>query len=97
MLFSIVGTDKPDSLKKRQKARQLHLDRLTLLAQQNRLVIAGPNPNAGGTEGFSGSIIIAQFESLQAAKDWADQDPYITADVYDHVEVKPFKQVFPNA
>lgn len=96
MLFSIIGTDKPDSLKKRQQARQQHLERLAQLDQQQRLVIAGPNPHADGTEGFSGSVIIAQFDSLQAAQDWASQDPYIEADVYDHVEIKPFKQVFPN-
>lgn len=100
MLYSIVATDHPDSLEKRLQARPEHLKRLDQLQDQGRLVIAGPSPAIDnedpGTAGFTGSLIVAQFDSLQAAQHWADQDPYNSAGVYAEVTVKPFKQVFPK-
>ncbi|NOY70850.1 MAG: YciI family protein [Gammaproteobacteria bacterium] len=99
MLYSIVGTDVPDSLNKRQSTRPAHLARLTLLNEAGRLVIAGPNPSIDasdpGPAGFSGSLIIAEFPSLDEAQKWANADPYITAGVYTNVIVKPFIQVLP--
>lgn len=100
MLYCIVGTDVENSLPLRKKARTAHLDRLQQLQQQGRLVLAGPNPaidsNDPGEAGFTGSLVVAEFESLDAAKTWADADPYMDAGVYAEVEVKPFKQVFPQ-
>jgi uncharacterized protein YciI len=99
MLYSIVGTDHDDSLQHRMQARPAHLKRLQELQNQGRLVLAGPNPvidsEDPGTSGFSGSLIVAEFSSLEAAKAWADADPYVAAGVYTQVTVKPFKQVFP--
>ena len=99
MLYSIVGTDVENSLQARLSARPEHIDRLTALKNEGRLVIAGPNPAIDsedpGENGFSGSIIIAEFDSLEAAKNWADKDPYLLTGVYQSVEVKPFKQVLP--
>ena len=100
MLYSIVGQDVPHSLAARQKARPEHLARLTALQDEGRLVLAGPNPaidsDTPGDAGFTGSVIVAEFSSLEAAKAWADSDPYVAAGVYESVSVKPFKQVFPN-
>ncbi len=100
MLYTIVGTDHPDSLAKRLAVRHEHLQRLEDLQNQGRLVIAGPNPAIDtenpGEAGFTGSVIVAEFESLEAATQWANNDPYIQADVYAQVSVKPFKQVFPS-
>ena len=99
MLYAIVATDVANSLEKRLQARPAHLERLTALKDQGRVVLAGPMPavdsNDPGAAGFTGSLIVAEFESLSAAKAWADADPYIQAGVYDHVTVKPFKQVLP--
>lgn len=99
MLYSIVGTDVEDSLQTRLAARPEHVSRLIALKDQGRLVLAGPNPSIDsedpGEAGFSGSIIIAEFESLDAAKTWADQDPYILSGVYHSVVVKPFNQALP--
>jgi len=99
MLYSIVGTDVENSLAARLAARPDHVSRLIALKDQGRLVLAGPNPSVDsddpGEAGFSGSIIIAEFESLEAAQIWADQDPYSLTGVYQSVEVKPFKQVLP--
>lgn len=99
MLYSIVGTDVEDSLQARLAARPDHVSRLNALKDQGLLVLAGPNPSIDsddpGEAGFSGSIIIAEFESLDAAQNWADQDPYIISGVYQSVAVKPFKQVLP--
>ena len=99
MLYSIVGIDVPNSLEARMAVRGEHVARLQELLQQGRLVIAGPNPAIDsedpGEDGFSGSIIIAEFDSLQAAQDWADEDPYIKSGAYASVMVKPFKKVLP--
>ena len=99
MLYSIVGIDNPDSLEARLAARPDHIARLNDLKQRGRLIIAGPNPaidsDDPGDAGFSGSIIIAEFESLEAARAWADADPYIESGAYASVSVKPFKKVLP--
>jgi uncharacterized protein len=99
MLYAIISEDIADSLSKRKAARHDHLARLEELKQQGRLVLAGPHPKIDcadpGEAGFSGSLVIAEFENLAAAQDWADNDPYITAGVYARVIVKPFKRVLP--
>lgn len=99
MLYMINGTDVADSLSKRRSVRAKHIERLNDLLNQGRLILAGPNPavesNDPGDAGFSGSLIVAEFESLQAAQDWADADPYVEAGVYASVSVKPFKKVLP--
>jgi len=99
MYYSIVGIDTDNSLEKRLAARPSHLQRLQQLQDQGRLLTAGPNPAIDnedpGPNGFTGSIIIAEFESLDAAKNWADADPYVEAGVYAAVTVKPYKKVFP--
>jgi len=98
MLYSIVGQDVENSLANRLAARPAHLERLQALRDQGRLVLAGPNPaidsNDPGEAGFTGSVVIAEFNSLEDAKAWAEADPYVTAGVYAKVDVKPFKQVF---
>lgn len=99
MWYSIVGEDKPASLEARMAARPAHLDRLKALQAEGRLLLAGPNPAIDsedpGPAGFSGSVVIAEFPSLEAAKSWADDDPYVSAGVYASVAVKPFKKVLP--
>ncbi|RLA11409.1 MAG: YciI family protein [Gammaproteobacteria bacterium] len=99
MLYSIVGIDVKDSLQARLAARPSHLDRLIELKNQGRLILAGPNPaidsSDPGDAGFSGSIIVAEFDSLELAQSWADEDPYLVSGVYDAVSVKPFKLVLP--
>lgn len=99
MWYVIIGEDTPDSLEKRMAARPRHIARLTALAEQNRLMVSGPTPAIDsedpGTAGFTGSIIIAEFTSLQEAQDWANKDPYIEDGVYKTVTVKPFKKVLP--
>jgi len=99
MLYSIVGIDVENSLQARLAARPEHVERLKALVSQGKLIVAGPNPaidsSDPGDAGFTGSIIIAEFDSLQDAQDWADADPYILGGVYDSVEVKPFNQALP--
>ncbi|OAI17687.1 hypothetical protein A1507_10630 [Methylomonas koyamae] len=100
MLYAIIAEDTADSLSKRLQTRPAHLARLQELQDQGRLVLAGPHPaidaeNPGDT-GFSGSLVVAEFADLQAARAWADADPYLAAGVYARVTVKPFKQVFPQ-
>ena len=89
--------DVDSSLEKRKSARPAHLDRLNQLADQKRLLTAGPHPAIDSTEpgdaGFSGSLVIAEFDSLEQAQAWADADPYVAAGVYKKVTVKPFKKV----
>jgi hypothetical protein len=99
MFYAIVGQDVPDSLDRRLAARPAHLERLHALQQAGRLLLAGPFPaidsNDPGPAGFSGSLIVAEFESITAAQIWADADPYVAAGVYASVSVKPFKKVLP--
>lgn len=99
MLYAIIATDAPDSLENRMATRPAHLARLEQLKVEGRLVLAGPHPaidsNDPGTAGFTGSLVIAEFESLQAAEQWAAADPYTAAGVYAEVVVKPFKKVLP--
>ena len=99
MLYAFISEDVPNSLERRLQARPAHLERLQVLQQQGRLIIAGPHPaidsDNPGSEGFTGSLIIAEFTDLPAAKSWADKDPYVAAGVYGKVTVKPFKQALP--
>lgn len=99
MLYAINGTDVPNSLPLRQQVRSQHLARLNALKDAGRLILAGPYPaidaNDPGDAGFSGSLIVAEFASLEEAQAWADADPYIAAGVYADVSVKPFKKVLP--
>ncbi len=99
MYYSIISEDIPNSLPLRIKARPEHLLRLEKLKEEGRLLVAGPNPaldtSEPGEAGFTGSVVIAEFESLEAAKAWANQDPYIKAGVYQSVQIKPFKKVLP--
>lgn len=100
MLYAILSEDVADSLPLRRQARADHLARLEQLQQQGRLVLAGPHPaidaEEPGEAGFSGSLVVAEFESLEAAREWADADPYVAAGVYARVRVEPFKQVLPR-
>ncbi|MDH5649270.1 MAG: YciI family protein [Gammaproteobacteria bacterium] len=99
MYYAIIGTDIKDSLEKRLATRASHLARLDQLQQQGRLLTAGPFPAVDspdpGPAGFTGSLIIAEFDSLHDAENWANADPYIAAGVYKNVIVKPFKKVLP--
>jgi uncharacterized protein YciI len=99
MWYAIEGHDGADVLARRLAARAAHLARLTDLRDQGRLLLAGPCPAIDaedpGPAGFSGSIVIAEFESLEAARAWADADPYVDAGVYTRVDVRPFKPVLP--
>jgi len=99
MLYSFVSDDIDDSLTRRKAARPEHLARLEALQGEGRLVLAGPNPRVDGEQpgaaGFSGSLIVAEFESLAQAQAWADADPYVAAGVYARVTVKPFVKVLP--
>ena len=100
MLYAIVGQDVPDSLAARLAARPAHVERLKALQEQGRMILAGPFPAIDspdpGPAGFSGSLIVAEFSSLEAAQAWAAADPYVTAGVYGSVSVKPFKQTMPS-
>ena len=99
MLYVIYALDRFDSLEHRLQARPAHVERLKALVQEGRLLLAGPLPAVDsedpGPAGFSGSLIIAEFDSLADARAWADDDPYVAAGVYESVEVKPFKKVLP--
>jgi len=99
MLYAIISEDKPGSLDRRLQARPDHLARLEALRNDARLVLAGPHPAVDspdpGAAGFTGSLVVADFDSLEAARAWADADPYVAADVYESVIVKPFKKVLP--
>jgi len=101
MLYAINATDVAGSLAQRLAARPAHLERLHALQAEGRLVLAGPYPAIDSSDpasaGFSGSLIVAEFASLDAAREWAEADPYKAAGVYESVVVKPFKQVFPSA
>lgn len=99
MLYAIISQDIEDSLDKRLSVRPAHIERLNQLKESGKLVLAGPHPAIDsedpGTAGFSGSLIVAEFDSLEHAQAWADDDPYIQAGVYESVTVKPFKKVLP--
>ena len=99
MYYAIIAEDVSDSLEKRLQARPAHLERLQQLKSEGRLLIAGPHPSIDsedpGPAGFSGSLVVAEFDSLLTAQQWADADPYVTAGVYHQVTVKPFKKVLP--
>ena len=99
MWYMVHGTDIANSLGRRLAARPAHLERLKQLQNQGRLLLAGPLPavdsNDPGPAGFSGSLIVAEFDSLEMARAWADADPYVAAGVYARVEIKPFRKVFP--
>jgi len=99
MLYMILGEDHADSLAKRMQARPPHVARLMALQQEGRLVLAGPLPAVDspdpGPAGFTGSLIVAEFESLEAARAWAEADPYVAAGVYARVAVQPFRQTLP--
>ena len=100
MLYAIIATDADGSLENRLAARPQHLQRLQALQDAGRLIIAGPHPAIDsedpGSAGFTGSLIVAEFDSLADAQAWADADPYQAAGVYTSVIVKPFKKVFPQ-
>ena len=99
MLYAIISQDKDNSLAGRLQARPAHVQRLQTLKDEGRLVLAGPHPAIDspdpGDAGFSGSLVVAEFTSLTEATAWADDDPYISAGVYEKVIVKPFKKVLP--
>jgi uncharacterized protein YciI len=99
MLYAIIAEDRPGTLEQRLAARPDHVARLQALQAEARLILAGPCPAIDspdpGPAGFSGSLIVAEFASLAAAKTWADADPYIAAGVYEKVTIKPFKKVLP--
>ncbi|MCQ4348721.1 YciI family protein [Pseudomonas stutzeri] len=99
MLYAIIATDAADSLEARLANRPAHLERLNALKDAGRLVLAGPHPaidsNDPGPAGFTGSLIVAEFDSLEAARQWADADPFRAAGVYAEVVVKPFRQTLP--
>jgi uncharacterized protein YciI len=95
MLFAIISQDVENSLPARMEARPAHIERLKALDAQNRLTLAGPHPHTL-EEGFTGSLVVADFADLATAQEWASKDPYVAAGVYSQVTVKPFKQVFPT-
>ena len=99
MLYAIISQDIDQSLSKRVQARPSHLDRLQTLKSEGRLILAGPHPSIDnedpGEAGFTGSLVVAEFDSLSDAQAWADADPYVAAGVYAKVIVKPFKKVLP--
>ena len=99
MLYAITGVDRAGTLAARLAARPAHLERIKALLADGRLILAGPHPAIDaedpGDAGFTGSLIVAEFPSLDAARQWADADPYVAAGVYAEVHVKPFKKVLP--
>lgn len=99
MWYAIISEDAPDTLAKRLAARPAHLERLQRLKHDGRLLLAGPLPAIDsedpGDAGFTGSLVVAEFSDLRAARTWADEDPYVDAGVYHRVTVKPFRKVLP--
>ena len=99
MLYAVISQDHEASLERRLEARPAHLQRLEALREEGRLVLAGPHPSIDspdpGAAGFSGSLVVAEFPSLEEAAAWANADPYVEAGVYAEVQVKPFKKVLP--
>ena len=100
MWYAIMAEDTPNSLEKRLAARPEHLKRLQALQDAGRLLLAGPFPAIDSTDpgpaGFTGSLIVAEFANLAEASDWANNDPFVSAKVYQHVSVKPFRKTLPN-
>ena len=99
MLYAVIAQDSPGTLDQRLATRPEHLERLRALQAEGRLLLAGPHPAIDspdpGAAGFTGSLVVAEFPSLDEAQSWADADPYNTAGVYAQVTVKPFKKVLP--
>lgn len=99
MWYVIHAQDREDSLEARKEARPVHLERLQALLDQGRLLVAGPMPNIDSTDpgpaGFSGSTVIADFDSLEDAREWAAADPYVDAGIYAYVDVRPFIKALP--
>lgn len=99
MFYALISEDKPGTLAPRLQARPDHLARLEALKNEGRLLLAGPHPAIDsenpGEAGFTGSLVVAEFDSLEAARAWADADPYVAAGVYAQVTIKPFKKVLP--
>ncbi|KRT56068.1 YciI family protein [endosymbiont of Ridgeia piscesae] len=99
MYYAIIAEDREESLEQRLAARPAHVERLNAMQADGRLLLAGPHPAIDnedpGPAGFTGSLVVAEFDSLEAAREWADQDPYVLAGVYQRVTIKPFKKVFP--
>ena len=99
MLYAIISQDKEGTLSLRMETRPAHIKRLEALKGEGRLVLAGPYPAVDngdpGDAGFTGSLVVAEFDSLARAQTWADTDPYVAAGVYEKVTVKPFKKVLP--
>ena len=99
MYYAIFGTDSKDSLARRRAVREEHLANVATLVEEGRVLLAGPHPAIDaedpGDAGFSGSLIVAEFESLEAARAWAEADPYTREGVFSKIEVKPFKRVLP--
>jgi uncharacterized protein YciI len=100
VLYVIIAEDAPGSLEKRAAVRAQHYERMTAMQNAGRLVISGPCPAIDspdpGTAGFSGSVIIAEFDTLEDAQAWIAQDPYVTTGVFSRVTVKPFRRGFPR-
>ena len=100
MLYAILGHDVPDSLERRLSVRPAHLERLNLLLAEGRLILAGPLPAIDspdpGPAGFQGSLVVAEFATLDDARAWAQADPYVAAGAYAAVEVYPFRKVLPT-
>jgi len=99
MLYAFISQDTPGTLDKRLASRPAHVERLQALKNAGRLILAGPHPAIDsedpGETGFTGSLVVAEFDSLEDARQWADSDPYVSAGVYDDIVVKPFKKVLP--
>ncbi|GAB4347880.1 MAG: YciI family protein [Gammaproteobacteria bacterium] len=100
MLYAIIAEDNPGTLEQRLAARPDHVRRLQKLQDEGRLLLAGPHPAIDaedpGSAGFTGSLVVGEFPSLEEAQAWADADPYVSAGVYGRVTVKPFRKVFPQ-
>ncbi len=99
MYYAIISEDVENSLERRKQSRAAHIERLETLRDEGRLLMAGPHPAVDTTEpggaGFTGSLVVAEFDSLESARAWADADPYVAAGVYETITVKPFKPVLP--
>jgi uncharacterized protein YciI len=100
MWYAIIGQDSPNSLAQRMAVRPAHLERLQALQNEGKLLLAGPFPAVDavdpGTAGYTGSLIVAEFASLQAAQEWANADPYATTGVFRQVSVQPFRKTLPT-